>query len=115
MNPTLAVYWSEHYALSVTGVHKHSEQLSYPPQEYHGVTYTDTGHIIVGQYHPPQLHVHNPVTGQYISTVTTADLGLTSDDRLLAVQCSTDGMLHLYVRDGRYAGILHTYKVLTHW
>ena len=48
-----------------------------------------------------------------VSTVSTADLGLTSDDGLCEVQCSTDGMLHLYVWDGRSGTVLHTYKVLT--
>ena len=95
----------------VTGEHISYRHLDYTPRAHNGITSSSSTHVMVAEFSPPAIYIHQLPGGETVRSIRRHELGLSKGDKLNGI--NFNGLLHLAVGDDDRIKSLHTYQVNT--
>jgi hypothetical protein len=79
----------------IAGCHIHHEDLPYAPRNLNAIAATSSGHVLIAQYKPPTIHIHDE-GGRKVGEFTRQQMRLAEEDRIHGISYSReDGVLHV--------------------
>ena len=96
--------------ITITATHISYKHLDYHPHWYSSITSFNSSSVIVAQYNPPAIHIHQLPHGETVRSIGHQELGLQETDYLHGVHY-TGILLHLAVGGHSKRTSLHTFKV----
>ena len=62
----------------------------------HGITVSSSGHLVVGTYPTPAIHIYSN-QGDYLTTISHTALGLGKYHIIWGIRCASNGLLHIAI------------------